>query len=404
MFLLCCLVGLASALVNVRAVHGIPNTPVDVYVNGALTFENFVYEQTRTATVASGSYVVAIRPHNALATSNPLLSLTAVLTDGEDVDLVAFLDAAGTPQLKPFFNDVSCLDHGFGRLTVRHTAQAGPVNVFAGASKIISDLANGAEAKLVLPAATYENVQVRTVTGDALAIGPVSITLTNGNHKVIYAVGSATLGVVIHDTAVCASPACVTVRIIHGVPGAVVDVYVDGVKTLANFQYGSVIDPLALPPGTYVVAIHPAGSATVLVSATLTFAANDNKDVIAHLTSGGALTASVFSNNLACLPNRNGRIAVRHTAAADEVDVYSGNTAVISALANGGWRDLGPLPAAVYDVRVNKAGSQDVAIPTTAVRLTNRKLVVVYAVGSAAAGYRFITYELSGICKIAGSK
>ncbi len=395
--LLC--VGLSLGLVHVRAVHGIPDTPVDVYVNGAITFPNFLYQTTESASLPAGSYVVAIRPHGAAAESAPILSLTVLLADGVDVDIVAFLDASGAPQLSPFFNDVSCLDHGFGRLTVRHTAKAGAVNVYAGATKIISDLRNGAEAKLVLPAAAYAGVEVRTVAGNVLAIGPVTITLTSGNHKVIYAVGSAALGVIVHDTSACVSPASVTLRAIHGVPDAVVDVYVDGVKALANFEYGNVSAPLVVPPGVYFVAIHAAGSPTALLTKSLTFSANGELDIIAHGTADGTLAVSVFNNNLSCLPNRKGRIAVRHTAAAPAVDVYSGNTAVISSLANGEWRELSPLDTGVYNVRVNVAGTQTVAIPLSAVRLTNRKLVVVYAVGSGSAGYRLISYEISGICK-----
>src|SRR5690625_3275750 len=43
--------------------------------------------------------------------------------------------------------------------------------------------------------------------------------------------------------------------VLHGVPDLVVDVYVDGERTLDDFEPGDLAGPLELPAGTYSVAI-----------------------------------------------------------------------------------------------------------------------------------------------------
>jgi hypothetical protein len=53
--------------------------------------------------------------------------------------------------------------------------------------------------------------------------------------------------------------------LLHAVPKTPVDVFVDGKLTLKNFQPGSIAGPLALPAGTYSVAITAAGSTKPLI-------------------------------------------------------------------------------------------------------------------------------------------
>jgi hypothetical protein len=195
--------GIAGAAENasVTVVHGIPGTPVNVFVDGDLTLRNF-----RPGTVAgplslpAGSYRVRVFPAaNTSGTGAPVIQATARVPAGANVSLVAHLDAAGRPTLTPFVNDVSRLAAGQARLVVRHTAAAPAVDVRAGGSPVIRRLTNPNQRALTLPAATVDADVVLAGT-DTVAIGPAEVTLREGQATIVYAIGSAerrTLGLVV---------------------------------------------------------------------------------------------------------------------------------------------------------------------------------------------------------------
>src|SRR5918993_1379462 len=177
---------------SVSVVHGIPDTPVNVFVNGDLTLRNF-----RPGTVAgplslpAGSYEVKVFPAaNTTGTGNPVISATARVPAGANVSLVAHLSAQGQPTITPFVNDVSKLAPGQARLIVRHTAAAPAVDVRAGGTPVIRGLTNPEQQVLNLPAASVNADVVLAGTG-TVAIGPAEVDLKEGTATVVYAIGSA---------------------------------------------------------------------------------------------------------------------------------------------------------------------------------------------------------------------
>lgn len=184
----------AAGGATVTVVHGIPNTPVDVYVNGKITLPNFQFKTvTAPLSLPVGSYQIAVRPAGAAATSAPILSATEALTAGENVTIVANLSAAGSPELTPFVNYTSATPNGQARLVVRHTAAAPAVDVLAGGKVIVSSLTNPNQASLFVPAGTVSAaVAVHATTTPV--IGPVSLNLAAGSTTVVYAIGSASAG------------------------------------------------------------------------------------------------------------------------------------------------------------------------------------------------------------------
>jgi hypothetical protein len=186
--------GTAGAAENasVSVVHGIPNTPVNVFVNGDLTLRNF-----RPGTVAgplalpAGSYEVKVFPAaNTAGTGNPVISATAQVPAGANVSLVAHLSAQGQPTITPFVNDVSKLAAGQARIIVRHTAAAPAVDVRAGGTPVIRALTNPKQQVLNLPAATVAADVVLAGTS-TVAIGPADVNLKEGTATIVYAIGSA---------------------------------------------------------------------------------------------------------------------------------------------------------------------------------------------------------------------
>jgi len=181
----------ASGNATVTVVHGIPGTPVDVYANGSKILSDFTFKTvTKPLSLPAGSYTIDLRKAGAAAGSAPILAATEQVPAGANVTLVADLTAAGKPALTPFVNDTSAVGAGHGRLVVRHTAAAPPVDVYAGTTKVISGLANGQQQALTVPAATIP-AKV-TLTGQTAAVlGPVNVPVTAGMATVVYAIGSA---------------------------------------------------------------------------------------------------------------------------------------------------------------------------------------------------------------------
>jgi hypothetical protein len=176
---------------TVHVVHGIPGTPVDVYVNAELTLDDF---QPGTVTdglsLPAGAYQVDIRAADAAADAEPVLSGSADVPAGADVSLVAHLDAAGDPALSPFVNDVSRVPAGQARVTVRHTAAAPAVDVLAGGSPVLRGVTNGQEGSLTVPAGTVSAAVALAGTTEPV-LGPADLDLEEGTLTVVYAIGSA---------------------------------------------------------------------------------------------------------------------------------------------------------------------------------------------------------------------
>jgi hypothetical protein len=179
------------------------------------------------------------------------------------------------------------------------------------------------------------------------------------------------------------------VSVFHGVPNTPVDVYVDNIRVLNDFQPGHFAGPYLLPSGTYKLAITAADAPNdnnpVIGPVTVTFNRNTSYTVAAHLTAAGAPTASVFTNDLSATPNGSGRLIVRHTAAAPAVDVLAGGTPVIQGLTNPNQAAL-TVPVGTVNAAVALAGTTTPVIGPAPVPVTNRTDTIVYAWGSASAG------------------
>lgn len=179
------------------------------------------------------------------------------------------------------------------------------------------------------------------------------------------------------------------VSVLHGVPNTPVDVYVDGFRAINDFQPGRLVGPFALPAGTYTVAITAAtarnASHPIIGPIKLTFAPNGNYTVVAHLTAAGAPTASLFANDTSSAPRGDGRLVVRHTAAAPAVDILAGGTPAIRGLTNPNQASLN-LPAGTVTAAVALAGTTAPVIGPANITVSKGVETIVYAWGSAANG------------------
>ncbi|KGM15065.1 hypothetical protein N867_12360, partial [Actinotalea fermentans ATCC 43279 = JCM 9966 = DSM 3133] len=148
----------------------------------------------------------------------------------------------------------------------------------------------------------------------------------------------ATAGLAIAAAAPATAATTAKLSVLHGVPGLTVDVWVNGERTLDDFEPGELAGPLDLPAGTYTVAITASDAADASSPAIgpvdLPLAAGGNYTAVAHLDADGDPTASLFTNDISQTAAGQGRLTVRHVAAAPAVDVLAGGSPVITNLAN----------------------------------------------------------------------
>lgn len=192
-----------DAPASVVIVHGVPDTPVDVYVNGDLTLDDFAPSTvTDPVSLPAGSYDIEVRAADATAGDPALFGGSAEVTSGGDFTIVAHLDAAGDPTLTAFANDAAATAAGEGCVIVRHTAAAPGVDVYAGDARVISDLANPqSSGALEVPVGTI-SASVTPAGADSVVIGPADVPVTEGTCTIVYAIGSldaGNLGVVVQS-------------------------------------------------------------------------------------------------------------------------------------------------------------------------------------------------------------
>ena len=187
--------------------------------------------------------------------------------------------------------------------------------------------------------------------------------------------------------ALAAEPGQAELSVLHGVPATTVDVYVNGALTLDDFAPGTLTDPIALPPGDYTVALTAPDaaddSAPIIPAVTVTLAADMSYTAVAHLDAGGAPMLSLFTNDTSATASGEGRLTVRHVAAAPAVDILADGAAAFTNLENPN-EVMADLPVATYSAAVALTGTTDPVIGPADVPITEGVNTIVYAWGSAA--------------------
>jgi 2',3'-cyclic-nucleotide 2'-phosphodiesterase (5'-nucleotidase family) len=167
------------------------------------------------------------------------------------------------------------------------------------------------------------------------------------------------------------------VVVVHGIPGVVVDVLVDGEAAIEDFRYGDTA-VAELPAGTYDLAVAAAGTTTPILELENVPVENGvSYSVVAHLDADGAPTLSPFANET----DVEG-IQAFHVADFADVVLLSGTTVVVDNVANGDdFKADVPGGGTVEDVGIGLAGTTVAAIELGDVTVPADTLLLVYAVG-----------------------
>ncbi|WP_454048710.1 DUF4397 domain-containing protein [Cellulomonas sp. Marseille-Q8402] len=180
---------------SLSVLHGVPDLTVDVWVDGALTLDDFAPGTLAgPLDLPAGAHSVAITAADAVDASSPVIGPVDVALDtGASYTAVAHLDAAGQPTATLYTNDTSAVPAGQGRLTVRHTAAAPAVDVLAGGTPVVTNLSNPDEQSLTVPAGTVSASVAATGTTDPV-LGPTDLDVAEGVSTIVYAWGSLEAG------------------------------------------------------------------------------------------------------------------------------------------------------------------------------------------------------------------
>lgn len=201
------------------------------------------------------------------------------------------------------------------------------------------------------------------------------------------AAGLAVASLTLTASAANAAAGDATLYVLHGVPDLTVDVWVNGERTLDDFEPGALAGPLALAPGTYTVAITAADatddSSPAIGPVDLPLVADTSYTAVAHLDASAAPTATLFTNDTSTTEAGQGRLTVRHVAAAPAVDVLAGGAAAVSGLTNPNEQVL-DLPAGTVSASVVAAGTTEPALLGPAdVNVAEGTNTILYAWGNA---------------------
>jgi hypothetical protein len=180
-----------DGMAELSVLHGIPATPVDVWVNGTVTLEDFQPGSLAgPLDLAPGDYTFVLTAVGDPITSPVLSAGPVALAADTSYTAVAHLKADGTPTVTPFVNDISATKAGEGRLTVRHVAQAPAVDILANDAVAFAGLENPNEVKADLGVGTIA-AKVNLAGTATTAIGPADVPLSEGVNTVVYAWGNA---------------------------------------------------------------------------------------------------------------------------------------------------------------------------------------------------------------------
>jgi hypothetical protein len=177
-----------------------------------------------------------------------------------------------------------------------------------------------------------------------------------------------------------------TVSILHGVPGATVDVYANGKALLKNFKPGTLTDPQMLPAGSYDLKVVKAGDGpdgdAIVEANNVKVPGGANITVVAHLTAKGKPALTPYVNDVSMISPGEARVIVRHDAAAPAVDVRAGGKPVFTDLTNP-KEDSAEVAAGTIKADVVLAGTKKVVIGPASLTLGEGTTTIVYAWGSA---------------------
>jgi len=165
--------------------------------------------------------------------------------------------------------------------------------------------------------------------------------------------------------------------VVQGVPGAAVDVTVDG-KVVQSGVAAKQVLPLDVSAGSHTVTFSTAQwkvSQTVDVSG--------SQDVVLHWPADATdkPEVTVFTNDLSAVAAGKGRLSVAHTAVVPPADILAGGKTLFTNIANGEFVSA-VVPATTYNVAVVPTGGGKPLLGPVDLPIKAGALTRVFAIGA----------------------
>lgn len=178
------------------------------------------------------------------------------------------------------------------------------------------------------------------------------------------------------------APLPARVSVVQAVPGASVDVSVDGRRVVGGAGVGDVLGPFEMTPGSHEISFR---GDRVRVESTLDVSAGDTSDVVLHLPAevGGEPVVHSYAAPDGPIGPDKARVLLAHTATVAPADVEVDGETVFTNIANGEFADA-DVPAGSIEVALLPSGA-DGAGPILGpldVALEARTLSMIYAYGN----------------------
>ncbi|HET6776080.1 MAG TPA: DUF4397 domain-containing protein [Acidimicrobiales bacterium] len=196
------------------------------------------------------------------------------------------------------------------------------------------------------------------------------------------------------------------IHLLHGIPDTPVDVEANGENVIEGFEFGDTEDLSALAGQTLAgLTVKAAGTDDVAIDGgDLALPAEGNVTAVAHLDAEGTPTLTVFENDTSAVAAGQGRLVVRHTAAAPAVDVKANGEVAFSDLSNPN-EAAADLPAGTVTAEVVPTGADEpVVIGPADLPVAEGSSLIVYAVGSLDGGtLQTLTETIDGLGSAPGA-
>src|SRR6478609_4496243 len=182
------------------------------------------------------------------------------------------------------------------------------------------------------------------------------------------------------------APSMARVNVVQAVPGATVDVTVDGRSVAGGagvgVGVGDVLGPFELAPGSHEITFRGKG---VKVESTLDVGAGDTSDVVLHLPAdvGGDPVVHSYVAPAGPIGPGKARVLLAHTATVAPADVEVDGQTVFTNIANGEFADA-DVPEGTIRVALLPSGAAgaDPILGPLDLALKARTLAMIYAYGN----------------------
>jgi hypothetical protein len=189
-------------------------------------------------------------------------------------------------------------------------------------------------------------------------------------------------------------------RIIHASPDiGIVDAFVDGQKLLSSFEFGTVTDYVALPPGSHTlqIALIGKGVNASLVTQTMTVNAGSAYTVAALGTNASGFSFSVFQDDNSVAGN-DAKVRVYHLSPfAGTVNVEADSKTIIQGISYPRASSYIAVPAGAYTF--NLTGAAQYAPSPLATEVKPWTVTSIFAIGPAQGNthIRFVSTQVAGM-------